>query len=154
MGANSGPAPTATPARGGGSFLTKYFLVILFSFACLSLALNNRFTHIVVEDASVIESYLKESVQDLVTGQKRLPIDSSHMADDAAVSVGIEDNVVNANSKQKGPSNPHSQRVADLDCSRFGGPSKEAAAESVYWVSKIDSRPRLCRPHSFSDAIG
>ena len=48
--------------RNGGSFLTRYFLVILFAFACLSLALNSRFTHVVTKDVSTLQSVLEGSV--------------------------------------------------------------------------------------------
>ena len=127
-----------SPSHGGGSFLTKYFLVILFSFALLSFLLNSRFTPIVVEDASIIESYLKDSVQSFVLKQNRLAIDTMHMVDDAvrderkpspkALVASRE-----SQSSNTGQANPHDKHVAGLNCEKFGGPSMEAAQEMVYW---------------------
>lgn len=82
----------------GGSFLTKYFLIILFAFACLSVLLSNNIAHLVADDQSVIEAALKQS-----TG-------------------GV-----------KSSRNEHANRIADLKCDKFGGPSVEAANEMVYW---------------------
>lgn len=118
--------------------MTKYFLVILFCFACLSLMLNSRFTHIVVEDASIIESYLKDSVQSIVLKQNHyLPIDTAHMFDDAVRDTPVaNDPLVTSGagkSPHKGLANPHSSHVAGLNCDKFGGPSLEGAQELVYW---------------------
>jgi hypothetical protein len=126
----------ASNGGGGGSFLTKYFLVILFCFACLSLMLNSRFTHIVVEDASILENYLKDSVQSFVLKQNYLPIDTNHMVDDA---VRVQDEPSDSvaehpeESAHQGLVNPHSSHVAGLNCEKFGGPGLEAAQEMVYW---------------------
>jgi hypothetical protein len=121
-------------SNGGGSFLTKYFLVILLCFGCLSLMLNSRFTHIVVEDASIIDNFLKDYVQSFVLKRNYLPIDTTHMVDD-----GVRDgpNGLIASHAEtfphKGLANPHSKHVAGLNCDKFGGPSLEAAQEMVYW---------------------
>lgn len=125
------PALTETPGQSNsqrGSFLTKYFLVILFTFACLSLALNSRFTHIVTNDASIIEHFLKDSVQSYVLRQNYMPIDSSHMVDDSVRGASIH----------KGLANPHQGRVAGLSCE---GLSDEETQEMVYWeVSAVGFR--------------
>lgn len=121
----------------GGSFLTKYFLVILFGFACMSLILNSQFTHIVSQDASIIEHYLKDSVQALVVKQKFLPL--NNMVDDGITheppteedSPSEGDHEVE--NKHVGLANPHASRIAGLNCDKYGGPSVEEAQEMVYW---------------------
>jgi hypothetical protein len=155
-------------AGAGASFLTKYFLVILFGFACLSLALNSRFTQIVVQDVSIIESVLKNSMQQLSTNtfQQQHPVldddrtrQEEHQPDDVP-----KENVkatVNKQQKRQDDNGDHSQqehpdkeakehvkaveitpqnsqndnvhKIANLNCDAYGGPSKEAAQEMVYW---------------------
>ena len=63
-------APTEA-GRPGGSFLTKYFLLILLGFACLSLLLSSRFTQQEVRDPSIVESHLRDSVHSFVLKQQQ-----------------------------------------------------------------------------------
>jgi hypothetical protein len=57
---NENDVNTKKVAGSGGSFLTKYFLIILFVFASLSMILNNRYAHSVQKEPSVIGSVLKD----------------------------------------------------------------------------------------------
>ena len=109
-------------SNNSGPFLTKYFLVILFLFAFFSLILNSRFTHLVVQDASVLETHLKGSVQILTGDFPETP--PLHQSKNAAGPSSTLDFV---------PANPHSNLMAGLNCEKFGGPDREAAQEMVYW---------------------
>lgn len=143
---------TSTRANRGGSFLTKYFLIILFLFACLSLLLNSRVTHVAVQDASILESYLENSVQSLVKPLKKFPKgvrmpddyedseDTPEQLDDdpskSSIAKTTTADTTPANNNELEPmldSNPHSHRVAGLHCEKWGGPSVEIAQEMVYW---------------------
>ncbi len=139
-------SPPADPGRTGGSFLTKYFLVILFGFACLSLMLNSRFTHHLVHDPSIVESQLKASVQSFVLKKNHVSVHNTQKRDDAvdqdesdndAASEANDNDVDESFPKnmitKKELANPHSNRVAGLNCKKFGGPSEEKAQEMVYW---------------------
>lgn len=127
------PSATSIRTNRGGSFITKYFLVILFLFACLSLLLNSRVTHVAVQDASTLESYLENSVQSLVKPLKEFP-------KDVRLPDGVEDpedtpEQLDGNDELEPmlDSNPHAHRVAGLHCEKWGGPSVEIAQEMVYW---------------------
>jgi hypothetical protein len=109
-------ASTSTNGHGrgaiGGLFLTNYFLATLFCFACMSIMLNSRFAHMVAQDVSIIESYLKDSAH---------AISSRQNGNDVPIitHAGLE--------------NPHAARVAGLNCDKYGGPSTDEAQEMVYW---------------------
>lgn len=131
----------------GGSFLTKYFMVILFGFACLSLALNSRFTQVVVEDVSIIESVLQDSIQRISLSSQRHPVmdddharqpeeeDSEADVDHQAVlEKQQQDRGVGANNPPGGNKNHvNVHKIANLNCDAYGGPSQELAQEMVYW---------------------
>ncbi|KAG7366864.1 GDP-fucose protein O-fucosyltransferase [Nitzschia inconspicua] len=128
---------------GGGSFLTKYFLVILFGFACLSLALNSRFTKVVVEDVSIIETVLKDSVQQLSFLNRQHPVlDDDHTrkekngndSDDVSLKKQKQRPQVQDTSKDQRSNNDiNTHKIANLNCNAYRGPSQEAAQEMVYW---------------------
>ena len=48
---------------GGGFMLTKYFLVILFVFGVLTLAVNTRVASVILADVSTLEAYLGDSIK-------------------------------------------------------------------------------------------
>ena len=134
--------PAASAAQ-GGSFLTKYFMLILFGFACLSLALNSRFAHIVVEDVSIIESVLQNSVQQLsLTSQQHPVLDDDHAktADEQERLEALHHKELEKHhaEQEKSESFHHEpentvHKIANLNCGAFGGPSEEKAQEMVYW---------------------
>lgn len=109
----------------GGSFLTKYFLVILFIFACLSLLLNTRFTNIVVQDASIIQHHLENSI-------KSAPF-SSLVDAPATKKAAPKASQVAHELYQDSNKATHEHRISDLNCEKWGGPSKQAAKELIYW---------------------
>ena len=140
------PTNTSSSSTTQGSFLTKYFMVILFGFACLSLALNSRFAHIVVEDVSIIESVLKNSVQQLsLTSQQHPVLDDDHTkrADEQKRLEEFHHKELEKHhaEQEKSESLHHEpenggeivHQIANLNCDAFGGPSKEQAQEMVYW---------------------
>lgn len=131
--------------RDGGTFLTKYFLVILFGFACLSLMLNSRFTHVGVHDISILENHLRDSVQSSTLKRNIDSAQNGQMVDDAVEQEPngdshdeTDEDHKNEQGQQneiihKGLANPHSHRLAGLTCDKYGGPDEEAAQEMVYW---------------------
>ncbi|KAL3913639.1 MAG: hypothetical protein SGILL_006408, partial [Bacillariaceae sp.] len=145
---SSGPDDTAssssTSAASGGSFLTKYFMILLFGFACLSLALNSRFTQVVVEDVSIIESVLQDSVQQLSFGSSN----RNHPVVDDDHTRTVDEQEGLGKSHHKALEEHHAQheqveaqtneelihhQIANLNCDKYGGPSQEKAQEMVYW---------------------
>lgn len=121
--------------KNGGSFLTKYFMVILFLFACLSLVLNSRFTHPATQEISIVESHLKDSIQSIAI-RKKIPAVHEDLTDDHKREEVFEDIVINpkaAGDTSAFDGNVHTNFVAGLNCEKFGGPSEAEAQEMVYW---------------------
>lgn len=75
--------------------------------------LNSRFSHMVAQDVSIIESYLKDSAQALSSSRQK--------GNDASIIT------------HEGLKNPHATRIAGLNCDKYGGPSIDEAQEMVYW---------------------
>jgi hypothetical protein len=147
-------ADSTNASSTGGLFLTKYFMVILFGFACLSLALNSRFTQIVVEDVSIIESVLSSSVQQLsFQSNVQQPV----LDDDHTKTVDEQERFEKMHQKelekhhaeqeesealqQESEGQPQKDisgenivhQIANLNCDAFGGPPIDLAQEMVYW---------------------
>jgi hypothetical protein len=156
------PSATAATTTTGGSFLTKYFLVTLFGFACLFLALNNVFTHVAVNDVSIIESVLQNYVQQLSfqTQQQQHPVlDDDHTRNgngneylEAETNVKLEqqqhqEQLTLQQQQQQQPGqttqrpsnnilqrkNDNGHKISSLNCDAYGGPSQDVAQEMVYW---------------------
>ncbi|KAL3894171.1 MAG: hypothetical protein SGARI_007823 [Bacillariaceae sp.] len=139
-GADASNASSASSPATQGSFLTKYFMVILFGFACLSLGLNSRFAHIVVEDVSIIESVLQNSQHPV------LDDDHTKRADEDRLEELHHKELEKHHAEQEQSESLHHEpdippendgeivhQIANLKCDAFGGPSEEKAQEMVYW---------------------
>jgi len=156
MAPSSVPPPTAprgesSNSRINNSLLTKYFLLILLGFASLSLFLNSQFAEVISDEASIIESLLQESkvkMSPYTKGQVPKDDDDEGNTKGSAKEEGkpqkppkmIQKKQEEQQQQQqqhqphKGlPENPHSSRVAGLNCDAFSGPSAEEAQEMVYW---------------------
>ena len=156
MSSSSSTTKTTTPTitTNGGSFLTKYFLIILFLFASVSFLLNVRLSDALVQDVSIIEHHLEESLQSfaksfqIMTNPQPqddpqlllLPPSDAEDGDDDDDGNDKENNSNNKDNNDKDNNDkdntinpPHAHRVSGLNCDKWGGPSEEDAKEMVYW---------------------
>eukprot|EP00934_Nitzschia_sp_Nitz4_P007095 Nitzschia sp. Nitz4//scaffold284_size24204//366//2431//NITZ4_008411-RA/size24204-augustus-gene-0.2-mRNA-1//1//CDS//3329545673//7085//frame0 len=99
--------------RKPSSLLSKYFLVVLFVIASLYLFVNvQHVSNLQVDERSVLKAFLEDSFLEY-------SVDPDEPVHSLPVTLGSV--------------NQHSNRIANLDCERFGGPSQEVAQEMVYW---------------------
>lgn len=139
--------------------MTKYFLIILFLFASVSFLLNVRLSDALVQDVSIIEHHLEESLQSfaksfqIMTNPQPqddpqlllLPPSDAEDGDDDDDGNNKENNSNNNDNKDNNDKDnnnndkdntinpPHAHRVSGLNCDKWGGPSEEDAKEMVYW---------------------
>jgi hypothetical protein len=138
---NSSSSSSSNSSRGG--FLTKYFLVILFVFACVSLFLNTRFTHIIVEEVSTIEQFLEKSVISRAAKEVASVLAHSELLDPESSEEGSDDETRIDAALSMGA------KHHDLNCDAFGGPDRLSAQEMVYWKD-IPSDARHISPFHHS----
>ena len=136
---------------GGGSpsFLTKYFLLILLLFGSLSFILSSRFIDTIVlasgngssssisstgssgsssSSSSAIQNHLENSFK-IKRKKKRVERNPSQDIKQEPQDRHQEGDNNNENENK----NEHINRLAGLNCDRFGGPSELVAEEMVYW---------------------
>ena len=89
---------------GGGGLLTKYFLVILFVFGVLTLAVNTRVASVIIADVSTLEEYLGDSIKSF----------SDQIKEDGIPSDDDKDRGGNKNSKQQQQQTKQQQK-ADVE---------------------------------------
>ena len=138
---------SSSSSTGGGSFVTKYFLVILFLFACLSLFLNTRFTHVLMDDVSALEQFLLDSSHSSSL-QKKLTSQSAGLGDvpvqdDDQHQVEGHHNIMEQSQNEQRSTNHHS-----LNCDKYGGPSYESAKEMIYWKDIPNDADHISPFHS------
>jgi len=120
--------------RIGGSFLTASMLVVFLALAGISLILNSKIMCGMDGDISAIDNYLKESVEAAVlSSQKYLPLDKTPSSQGAALLQNNDSKISPTKGGNGGIVNSHLNRIAGLNCDRYGGPSAEDAQEMVYW---------------------
>jgi hypothetical protein len=128
-------------ANNGGGLLTKYFLVILLMFGFLTLLVNTRFTAEVVDDVSMLEVFLSNSMstmakkirEDGVPSSDDTPPQKEEGASKSSDTISSQDDAGGLSSTDKKIPASNHHALAGLSCDKFGGPSKDIAAEMVYW---------------------
>ena len=152
---------------GGGGLLTKYFLVVLFLFGVLTLAVNTRVASVIIGDVSTLETYLEDSIKsfsdkiredgipndDDTSGSNKKPmithITQQTKQQEQRQQSQQQERPEQQQQKNQQPEQPEPLRnnkdynpfdvervdhlLSGLDCSKYGGPTKDIAEELVYW---------------------
>lgn len=148
----------ATPARSGGGFLTQYFLFILVGFGIVTLWMNCRH-----EGINPVQLFQNQhfSVDSFASKQQRQPPPPQNVPEPEFNPPPVEKKQVmkksDAGKKEKlkvatgskgkqdeaampldarlesDDNNNKGHELAGLDCTAYGGPDNEKAAEMVYW---------------------
>jgi len=152
-------APSAPPRRSGG-FLTQYFLFILFGFGIVTLWMNARHEGVnpiqafqnqhfsVASFASQHEEQEEAGHEVPEPEMKAPPVEKENVKEkdkkekQKAAKKRPEEKAIEQNNdqedkalEQKDDEQPKEggHTLAGLDCTAYGGPSNDKAAEMVYW---------------------
>lgn len=111
------------------SFLTKYFMVIMFLFACMLIGLNSRFTD------TVLHSTMKEMELTLQASLGTPSVPNEPSGSHTAVQQPVESaaSTIAPRGDATTDADQHGHRLAGLNCEPWGGPSNDVAQEMVYW---------------------
>jgi len=131
----------STTARGGGSLLMPYFLLVLLGFGVLSLWMQSsvggdgiNFIQVFQDQHFSVASLTSQRYQQSPgKTETERAINSVDVRGELLAAAKLKEDEAREQHHEEDKPEEESHRLAGLDCSAHGGPSNDKAAEMVYW---------------------